>query len=516
MKGQKETGIGKVWLSGAGPGDAGLLTVKTRRLLEEADVIVYDALVSAEILSWIPGNKDMIYVGKRAGNHPVPQPEINEILVREAKQGKRVLRLKGGDPFVFGRGGEELERLLEEGIPFEVVPGVTSASAVPAYAGIPITHRDYTSSFHVITGHARKGKEIEIPYEALVKLNGTLLFLMGITALPSICKGLLDAGMDADTPAAVLERGTTSQQRRIISTVSEIAQKVVEDGVRTPAIFMIGKVCKLADTFHWAEKRPLGGRQILVTRPRQNSSKLSGELRALGAQVVELPSIATRPISPNPVLEHALNRFGTRAEEEWLVWTSPIGVQVFFEQLKELRIDIRTLFSRKFGNVRIAAIGSATAKELEQHGLFADLVPDVYCARDLGEQLAKSAAPGSAITVVRAARGSEELLPPLLAAGLSTEDIPLYETEYELHEARKEQISSMLENGEIDVVTFTSASTVRGFVQMLKGFDFRKIRAVCIGEQTAREAQIYNMQTAVSKQASIDSLTEKIVEILRR
>ena len=276
---KEESRKGKVWLAGAGPGDAALLTVKTRELMGQADVVVYDALVSTEILSLIPEHVKMICVGKRAGKHPVPQPEINEILVREALKGNQVLRLKGGDPFVFGRGGEEIERLLEDDIPYEVIPGITSAVAVLAYNGIPITHRDYTSSFHVITGHARKGKELSIPYEQLVKLNGTLVFLMGISALSEIVNGLLLAGMDPQTEAAVLEKGTTAHQRRVIATLETLKDRVREAGIQTPAIIVVGKVCGLADEFAWEEKRPLSGRQILLTRPRQNISKLAGILR---------------------------------------------------------------------------------------------------------------------------------------------------------------------------------------------------------------------------------------------
>ena len=507
---------GKIWLAGAGPGDASLLTVKTRQLLDAADVVVYDALISAEILSQIPREKKLINVGKRSGNHPVPQPEINEILVEEAKKGKKVLRLKGGDPFVFGRGGEEIERLLQEGIPFEVVPAVTSACAVPAYAGIPITHRDYTSSFHVITGHARKGETADIPYKELVKINGTLVFLMGMTALPSICKGLLEAGMAADMPAAVLERGTTAKQRRVVSTLAGLPEAAKKACVRTPAVIIVGKVCALEKEFHWAEDRPLGGRQILLTRPKQNISKLAGNLRKLGAQVIELPSIETRPIEPNPVLNGALERFGKRAKEEWLVFTSPIGVQVLFEQLKEMKKDMRDLIGIPMKNgveIKIAAIGKSTAAELENHSLSADLIPDVYCAAQLGRELAKAAAADSAVTIVRAAKGSKELIPPLEKVGIMVEDIPLYVTEYQIHEELHEKLAGMFADREIDAVTFTSASTVQGFVKAVHGVEFENITAVCIGEQTAREAEKYGMDIVVSERASMDSMTEKIVEL---
>ena len=276
---------------------------------------VYDALISPEILSRIPAGKETIYVGKHAGNHPVPQEEINQILVREAEKGKRVLRLKGGDPFVFGRGGEELEILLGEGIPFEVVPGITSSVAVPAYAGIPVTHRDHTSSFHVITGHARKDGTLSIDFASLVKLNGTLVFLMSVSSMEKILNGLMEAGMDPGMPAAVLERGTTAKQRRVSATVGTLKEESEKAGIGTPAIIVVGKVCALAEDLRWAEERILGGRRFLLTRPRQNISTLAKRLRDLGAQVIEMPAIRTEAISPNPVLGAALERFSRRDGE---------------------------------------------------------------------------------------------------------------------------------------------------------------------------------------------------------
>ncbi len=304
------------------------MTLKVKKWMDEADVIIYDALISAEILSLIPDGKEWIYVGKRSGHHCVRQEEINQILLREAKAGKNVLRLKGGDPFVFGRGAEEVECLAAEGIPFEIIPGVTSALAVPAYAGIPITHRDFASSFHVITGHAKEGKKIEIPYDALAKLNGTLIFLMGITAMEEICRGLIQAGMDENTPAAVLEKGTTARQRRLVSTLARLWEDAKAFQVQTPAIILVGKVCTLSEKFDWVKSLPLWGKQILTTRPRQNSSRLAGRLRELGAQVIELPSITTKPVWPNEVLGTILGSIREQESEQWLVFTSHRGTDV--------------------------------------------------------------------------------------------------------------------------------------------------------------------------------------------
>ena len=530
---KKTEKCGKVWLAGAGPGDLGLLTLKTAALIEEADVIVYDALISAEILSRIPEGKETINVGKHSGHHPVPQHEINAILVREAEKGKNVLRLKGGDPFIFGRGGEEAETLIENNIPFEVVPGVTSAAAVPAYAGIPVTHRDFTSSFHVITGHAKKDGSLHIDFESLVHLNGTLVFLMGVASMPAILEGLIKAGMDPDMPAAVLEKGTSSAQRRVIGTVSDLVEKARKAGVGTPAIIVVGKVCALADTMHWAEDRTLGGRQFLITRPRKNSSVLAGKLRRLGAQVVELPAIRTEMITPNEKLGEALSSFGKDVQEEWLVFTSPAGVEVFFAQLLERKTDLRTLFSGnacgengngKQFSAKIAAIGSATAGELEKHGLIPDLVPGVYSASELGKELAGCAGENSRITILRAEKGSKELIPPLLEAGLSVQDIPIYRTFCETGTFLKEKIAGMFYGGEIDAVTFTSGSTVRGFAETFAeiagraedGLDLTRIEAVCIGEQTAREAEKYGMKIHVAREASMDAMVEKITELYGR
>lgn len=502
---------GKVWLAGAGPGDAGLLTVKTKRLMETADVIVYDALISAEILSLIPQEKELIYVGKRSGHHLVPQEEINKILLREVKKGKHVLRLKGGDPFVFGRGGEELELLKKENIPFEIVPGITSASAVPAYGGIPITHRDYTSSFHVITGHPRKDGSLRIDFPALVRFGGTLVFLMGLSSMETILNGLREAGMNPDTPAAVLEKGTLASQRRVVSTVGRLNDEAASAGIGSPAIILVGDVCALAERFHWAEDRPLGGVQILNTRPRNRSSVLSEKLKSMGAQVIELPAIYTRRITPNPVFRREMEILGTSSPEEWLVFTSPAGVEEFFLSLNEMGMDIRSILRRP-ADIKIAAIGKATEKSLGSYGILADLVPEKYCAKSLGEKIAREALEGSLITVLRAAKGSDELLPPLLDAGMEVQDISLYETVYETHGQIRDKIIELFEADEIDAVTFTSASTVNGFVMSMGNFDYRKIRAVCIGEQTAREAGKYGMEVLVSREADIDSMVELIVE----
>ncbi len=496
---------GKVWLAGAGPGDVGLLTVKTKRLLGKADVIVYDALISLEIFAQIPPGKELIYVGKRAGRHTCSQSEINETLLRKAKEGKRVLRLKGGDPFIFGRGGEELEILAKEGIPFEVVPGVTSASAAAAYAGIPVTHRDYVSSLHVITGHARRDGESRIQYEPLVKAGGTLVFLMGISALENICEGLIDAGIDRQMPAAVIEQGTTSRQRKVIASVETIAAQAREERIQAPAVIVVGQVCGLENAFSWSEKRLLARRQFLLTRPAEHQPVLAGRLRDMGAQVIEMPTIQIAPIQEDSEFERALREQIEDEKEKWMVFTSSIGVRIFFEKLSKSNLDIRDILR---GRVKIAAIGRATERKLLEYGWRTDLVPEEYCAGALGRELAKKAAGRSSVRIFRARNGSKELLPPLFEQRLHVEDIPIYDTEHRIYDEECNKIKEAFEKRYIDAVIFTSASTVRGFVEAMGDLDYTRCRAVCIGRQTAKEAAKYGMELQIAKQASIDSMIE--------
>ncbi|MBQ9707682.1 MAG: uroporphyrinogen-III C-methyltransferase, partial [Firmicutes bacterium] len=288
--------MSKVWLVGAGPGTAGLLTLKGAKVLEQAHVVLYDRLVGDEVLAMIPQGAKVIDVGKKAGNHTIPQEEIGRILAEEALKGQRVVRLKGGDPFLFGRGGEELEILVEKKIPFEVVPGVTSPIAVPAYGGIPVTHRDMASALHIITGHRREGKDYDIDFEGLVRAGGTLVFLMGIASLPLICERLMAAGLEGSTPAAVVQQGTTSGQKVISASLDTIEEQVKLQGVETPAIILVGEVCSLADRYNWFERLPLFGRKILVTRPAEKDSVLTSKLRELGAEVLEIPAIQIEPI----------------------------------------------------------------------------------------------------------------------------------------------------------------------------------------------------------------------------
>lgn len=490
---------GKVILVGAGPGDPGLLTCKGREVLASADVVVYDRLVSPAVLSLIPAGAERIDVGKQAAHHTVPQDQINRILLDKALEGKVVVRLKGGDPFVFGRGGEELELLAQHGVVFEEVPGVTSAVAAAAYAGIPVTHRDFCSSLHIITGHARAGKPLTIDFDALVRAGGTLIFLMGVTAMPQIVEGLLKAGMDGDTPAAMVENGTTPAQRRCDATLATLPERAAAMGIHSPAIILVGAVCSLAETFCWFDKLPLKGRRILVTRPTGRAGTLSDRLRALGADVWEYPCIETHPILPCPAMEEALEQIG---RYEWLVFTSPAGVEAFWSCLRRSGWD-----ARRLGSVKLAAIGSGTANALAAHGLAADYVPEIYDAAHLGEGLPAD----GRVLILRAEIGSPALTAALARRNIAFDDISVYRTVYE--NPRSAQLRRALEDNELEFVTFTSASTVKGFLSSLgEGADLSGITGLCIGEQTATEARKHGIQVRVAEQASIDALVELAVQ----
>lgn len=486
-------GKGKVYLVGAGPGDEELLTVKAADVIKKADVIVYDRLISDGILSKIPDNAEKIYVGKNAGNHPVPQHEINKILLAKALEAKIVVRLKGGDPFVFGRGGEELEFLHQNGIPFEVVPGITSAIAAAAYAGIPVTHRDFCSSLHIITGHVKDGGNPDIDYESLVKLKGTLIFMMSVASFPQIAQGLIEAGMESDMDAAVIENGTMPNQRKFVSKLCDIPKVIAENQVKSPAIIIVGKVCSLSEKLDWFSKLPLYGCNVLVTGPKKTSERLAGKLRGLGAHVVEYPCIETEPLDFDiDIREHS-----------WIIFTSSLGVTIFFKKLYENKLDSRYLYNKK-----IAAVGSQTAEELLKHGICADFVPGKFDGRHLAEELLQSSkiSPEDKVVIFRAKDGTQAIVDIFENNNIHYTDISVYETK-------------CIENERIDIsgfnyITFTSESCVKGFAHSFKNtIDYSKINAICIGEQTAKATRAYGMNTIISDVATVSSMVEKIIEM---
>lgn len=493
---------GKVWLVGAGPSDPGLITVKGLEVLQRAQVVVYDKLVGAEILNLIPVQAKKIDVGKRSNNHLVPQEKINQILLDEALAGYEVVRLKGGDPFLFGRGGEELELLQKNDIPFEIIPGVSSSLAVPAYAGIPVTHRDYCSSVHMITGHQKNEEELNLDFQALVQLKGTLVFMMGVATMNKICNGLIAAGMPPYTPAAIIEKGTTAQQRKIIAVLQDLPEKATASRIQAPAVIVVGQVCTLGETFSWAEKRPLHGIRVIVTRPQKLNSQLSRQIRLLGGEAIEFPCIKTIPIKDETLFHCAVSELH---HYNWLVFTSAAGVEAFFTKLMEEGKDARQL-----SGLKIAVIGSGTAEALRQWGIKADYIPPLYNARDLGVGLVNLVKKEEKVMILRAKEGSQELTATLRESGISFLDVPVYETV--LQEEGYEFSRSLIETGDFQIAAFTSASTVKGFVSALPDLDYAGVQALCIGEQTGAEARKHGMKVIISPRATIDSMVQTLVE----
>lgn len=495
---------GKVVLIGAGPGDPGLLTVKGRRILSIADTVIYDRLVGPGILSLIPPSAERIDVGKQSGNHPVPQRQINQILLDHALKGRLVVRLKGGDPFVFGRGGEELDLLEKNGIPFEIVPGITSAIAAPAYAGIPVTHREYASSLHIITAHGKNSGDF-LDFSALAALPGTLVFLMGVSSLTTICRGLLQGGLKPQTPASVVEQGTSSMQRTIISTLEQLPEQARNAGICSPAVIVVGEVCGLAQRFHWADRRVLNGIRVLVTRPRNRSSRLTQMLMDLGAEVIEYPCIQTieRPLTPET--REALSHI---SQYSWVVFTSAAGVSAFYHALMECGLDSRVLSSCRF-----AAIGPTTAQVLKEKGISADYIPSVYCCSALAEGLCASLSPDDHVLIPRASEGNHMLTDVMRQNHASYTELPLYDTE--LINNHTVSFDALCEK-EPCYAIFTSASTVRGFAASHPHCSKLPIRAVCIGEQTALEARAAGLACYVAEEATLDSVVDCLCSIVSR
>ncbi len=491
---------GKVWLAGAGPGSVELLTVKAWKLIKAGDCIVYDRLVGNEILSMIPADTELINVGKSSGHHAIPQTEINQILIREAKLGKKVIRLKGGDPFWFGRGGEEIEALRREGIPFEVVPGVSSCAAVPAYNGIPVTHRDYVSSVHIITGHRRKGRDRQTDYEALVRTKGTLVFLMGVQALEEIMENLMLAGIAGSMPAAILQQGTTADQRRVTATVATLAEEARKRQIGPPSVIIVGEVVKLAEEFAWHEQLPLSGERILVTRPAERGDKLQEYLRALGAEVLTVPVIRTVPADGQKRLKRIRKELKRLREYQVLAFTSPYGVQCFFEMLPDAGMDVRDV-----SHMRFAVIGEGTANALKDKGIRADYMPGHYDGRSLGRLLAKELKDGTGILLARSSMGGPEILEEISKnQALSYTDLAVYDTVF--MENQRERLRLFMKDGSVTKVIFTSSSAVEGFCRLLGEYPYETVQAVCMGGKTEEAAKAAGMRTVAARNASIEEL----------
>lgn len=494
---------GFVALVGAGPGGAGLLTRRGGEYIAKADVVVFDRLVSTEILALIPASVEKIDVGKIAGFHKVGQSDINNILLEQAQKGRMVVRLKGGDPFVFGRGGEELELLEQHAIPFEVVPGITSAIAAPSYAGIPVTHRDFCSSLHIITAHQKENEPLKINFEALVGTGGTLVFLMGVSAVQGIVEGLLSAGMNSSMAAAVIENGARYNQRKVVTSLGQLIEQVQQQCIKSPAVIIVGDVCSLSDKYDWFSKLPLHGMEIVVTRATDKLGSLSNKLRELGASVQDCPCIVTASRMQESVVQCKLKEL---QKYDWLVFTSVQGVQLFFDELRALGMDWRGLSHLKFG-----AVGPQTANSLAQQGFVADCVPAVFDGVHLAQALLGQTEAQAKILLVRATQGNAVLREILLEADRCAEDLFVYDTMSDTAAAKR--IHDVMQDSEQVYVTFTSASTVEGFVKSLPNFEVSKIRGICIGEQTAQRAKEYGIEHCIATQATIDSMIDKIKEI---
>jgi uroporphyrinogen III methyltransferase/synthase len=449
-------GVGHVALVGAGPGDPGLLTVRGRELLAAADAVVLDRLGTAQLLPYVNPGARLIDAGKAPGRQALTQAETNRTLVELAREGLRVVRLKGGDPFVFGRGGEEAIALRDAGIPFEVVPGITSSIAAPAYAGIPVTHRAVATSFTVVTGHEDPTKDgDQTDWEVLAKVPGTLVVLMGMGRLRGIAERLIAGGRSPDQPAAAVQWGTTPRQRQVVATLATLPDAVAEAGLGNPAVVVIGDVAGLSETVGWLGDRPLAGRRVVVTRARAQASGLSADLARLGAEVVELPVIRVRPITGSPGIDAMVARI---RDYRMLVLTSVNGVEQLFARLREAGADARSIDP----GALVVAIGPATAEALEGHGVVPGLVPERFVAEGILEALAGRDLAGMPVLVARAREARAELVDGLRAMGADVDEVHLYETVAEAPPA--EEIARARD---ADYLTFTASSTVRRFVDLL-------------------------------------------------
>jgi uroporphyrinogen III methyltransferase/synthase len=434
---------GKVFLVGAGPGDPSLLTLRAAELIASADFIAIDALVSKEIAARVSPNAEAVYVGKRAAAHTLPQDQINQLLIDEARKGKKVVRLKGGDPFVFGRGGEEAEELVAAGVAFEIVPGISSSIAGPAYAGIPVTHRSFATSVTLVTAH-ESGGSTGIKWDALAQLDGTIVFMMGFANLGTIATKLIEHGVTPERPIAVISKATTTEQRTITGTLATIEAKIAGANLPTPALIVVGDVVRLHDIINWFETKPLFGKRIVVTRAREQASELKRLFQDSGATVIEFPTIAIAPPESFESLDLAIE-----ARFDWIVFTSTNGVASFFDRLFAKGRDVRAL-----AGVRIACVGETTAAGLRSRGVAPDLVPEKFMSSALIPLFANDLH-GIRMAVVRAAEGREEFVDEMRRRGADVQlaiayrTVPVAGNADELHD--------------IDVVTFTSASTVDNF-----------------------------------------------------
>ena len=498
---------GIVYLVGAGPGDPKLITVRGQELLRQADAVVYDHLVTPTLLKVCPPKAKLVYVGKEAKRHTLSQEQTNQLLIRSAKAGKRVVRLKGGDPFLFGRGGEEAQALAKAGVPFEVVPGVTSALAVPAYAGIPVTHRALSSSVAILTGHEDPTKpESAIRWDQAAMGADTLVFLMGVSTLPGIVSQLTRHGRSAKTPCAVIEWGTWPRQRTVTGTLTTIVSRVKRAKIEPPAILVVGDVVRLRSQLNWFERRPLFGTRVLVTRPAEKASSLAEQLETLGAEVEELPAIALAPVRPNGVFREAVHDI---PKTDWVFFTSPEGIGWFSRMLKPYRKDVRWL-----SGCHIGAIGPKTAAAIEEAGLHVDFVPKRFSQEGVLQDLPRRVLRGRRALILSAAQSRDVLADGLRRRGMAVTKVPIYRTV--LPPALTEGLKTLFQKP-FDLVTVTSASCVDHLHQAMrmagKGQEFRRLCFASIGPVTSAAVRTFGGQVAMeAKVSTIEGLVEAIVQ----
>jgi uroporphyrinogen III methyltransferase/synthase len=486
---------GVVYLVGAGPGDPGLMTARSLELIASADAIFYDRLIPRRALDGAREDAELIYVGKAPGSPSVPQEEIGKRLIESAQAGKSVVRLKGGDPFVFGRGGEEGEALRAAGIEFEVVPGVTAGVAATAYAGIPVTHRNEASAVAFVTGHEDPAKEESaIDWQALARFPGTLVFYMGVRRLAANAEALIEAGRDAEEPAAAIERGTMDGQRTVVATLATLAEAVEREGIGAPALIVVGPVVHRREALAWLERRPLHGRRVVVTRARAQTSGLAATLRGLGAEVVEMPAIRIEPRTQSDTVRAAIGSIGDYA---LVCLTSPNGVQLLFEALRAAKLDARAL-----AGATVAAIGPGTARALAEHGVIADVVPERFVAEALVEALGSVDVSGTRVLVARAAEARDVLPEALRERDAEVDVVALYET------VREEPSAEAVEAAQgADYVTFTSSSTVRNLTEALGERFPRDARIVSIGPITSEGVRAVGLEVHVeAERHDVDGL----------
>ncbi len=498
---------GKVFLVGAGPGDPGLLTVRGRQLIDSADAVVYDALANMALLpprARETGRPELYYVGKRGGDKDsVSQEEINQLLVRLAREGKRVVRLKGGDPFVFGRGSEEAQGLNDSSIPFEVVPGITSGIAAPAYAGIPVTHRGLSTSVTFVTGHEDPSKpRSQTNWSALAKSGGTIVLYMGTKTLRSIASTLLKEGMASEVPVAAIQWGTHPKQRTIVATLETIADRAEKEKLTAPVIIVIGWPVVLRDELNWFERRPLFGKRIVVTRATQQASALSEKLRELGADVIEMPATQIARLDLKPLRE-AIHRLSTF---DWLMFSSQNAVTIFWEQLLGEGRD-----SRALAGVKIAAVGPATAGALLEHGIAVDVIPERFVAEGLLDTLRARDDVAQSRVLYVTAEGARDVLPRGLRE--LNADVTLIEAYRSIPDGDgAERLARLLESDKVNLVTFTSGSSVRGFVDAVGSDLAQKVPAASMGEQTSAALRDAGIEVkAEAEESTLDGLVAAVL-----